>query len=80
MRKGQQHSEETKAKIAAAKEGKTFTPEHCAAIAFSLKDKKKTAAHKRAISEGIKAAHALKVGAIIDPALVKADVPAVPRV
>lgn len=61
MRKGQRHSEETKAKIAAAKAGKTFTPEHSAAISAALKGQKKSAAHRRAIGEGIKAAHAKKV-------------------
>lgn len=61
MRKGTAHSEETKAKIAAAKAGKLFTPEHSAKISEALKGRKKTAAHKLAISLGIKAAQALKV-------------------
>jgi len=61
MRKGTQHTEETKAKIAAAKVGKTFTPEHSQAISIALKGRKKSAAHKAAISKGIKAAHANKV-------------------
>lgn len=60
MRKGQNHSEETKAKIAAAKAGKTFTLEHSKAISESLKGRKKTAAHKAAISLGIKAAQEAK--------------------
>lgn len=60
MRKGTQHSLETKTKIAAAKLGKTFTEEHSAAISVALKGRKKTEAHKLAISQGIKAAHALK--------------------
>ena len=61
MRKGTQHSEATKAKIAAAKVGKTFTPEHSAAISASLKGQKKTAAHKHAISVGIKLSRANKM-------------------
>lgn len=60
MRKGQSHSEATKAKIAASKTGKTFTPEHSANIAAALKGRKKSAAWKKAISEGIKAARAKK--------------------
>jgi hypothetical protein len=60
MRKGQSHSEETKAKIAVAKAGILFTPEHSAKISEALKGRKKTAAHKAAISAGIKAAKAAK--------------------
>lgn len=60
MRKGQAHSEETKAKIAAAKAGKPFTPEHSQAISDALKGRKKTAAHKAAISAGIKASQVAK--------------------
>jgi len=74
MRKGQVHSEESKAKIAAAKVGKTFTPEHSAAISEALKGHKKTAAHRKAIAAGIKAARANKVVVGIDPALPGADV------
>jgi plasmid stability protein len=66
MRKGTQHSEETKAKIAAAKLGKTFTDEHSQAISAALKGRKKTTAHKLAISEGIKAAHANKQVTALD--------------
>lgn len=61
MRKGQEHSEETKEKIRLAKLGKTFTTEHSQAISVALKGRKKSAAHKKAISDGIKAAHAKKV-------------------
>ena len=60
MRKGQSHSEETKAKIAEAKVGKPFTPEHSQAISEALKGRKKTPAHKLAISVGIRAAQAAK--------------------
>lgn len=74
MRKGTFHSEETKEKIAAAKLGKTFTPEHSAAISAALKGQKKSAVHKRAISEGIKLAHANKVVIGVDPALEGTDV------
>lgn len=61
MRKGQAHSEETKAKIAAAKAGKTFTTEHSQAISNALKGQKKTDAHRAAISAGIRAAKAAKL-------------------
>jgi hypothetical protein len=61
MKKGQNHSEETKAKISAAKVGKTFTPEHSAAISVALKGHKKSVAHKLAIAKGIRAARANKV-------------------
>lgn len=61
MRKGQNHSEETKSRISASKLGTTFTPEHSLAISAALKGRKKSAAHKKAISEGIKAARANKV-------------------
>ena len=74
MRKGQVHSEETKAKIAAAKVGKTFTPEHSAKISEALKGHKKTAAHRKAIAAGIKAARANKVVIGVDPALPGTDV------
>jgi hypothetical protein len=74
MRKGQSHSEETKAKIAAAKLGKIFTPEHSAKISVALKGQKKTAAHKKAISVGIKAARANKVFVGVDEALPGSDV------
>lgn len=60
MRKGQSHSEETKAKIAAAKLGKLFTPEHSAAISAALKGREKTTAHKKAISLGIQKAKFIK--------------------
>lgn len=61
MRKGTHHTEETKTKIATTKVGKTFTPEHSAAIGNALRGQKKSAAHRHAIGEGIKAAHARKV-------------------
>jgi hypothetical protein len=61
MRKGTHHSEETKAKIATAKVGKTFTPEHAEAIGNALRGRKKSAAHRKAIGLGIKASHANKV-------------------
>lgn len=61
MRKGQVHTEETKEKIAAAKLGKTFTPEHSLAISQALKGQKKTAMHKAAIAKGIKLAKAKKM-------------------
>jgi hypothetical protein len=73
MRKGQVHSEESKAKIAAAKVGKTFTPEHSAKISEALKGHKKTAAHCKAIAAGIKAARANKVVVAVDPALPGTD-------
>lgn len=73
MRKGQSHSEETKAKIAAAKVGKIFTPEHSAKISASLKGQKKSTAHKKAISEGIRAARANRVVIGVDPAVPGAD-------
>lgn len=60
MRLGQSHSEETKLKIAAAKAGKPFTPEHAKAISEALKGRKKSAAHKAAISAGIRASKAAK--------------------
>ena len=60
MRKGQSHSEETKAKIRAAKLGKVFTEEHSQAISEALKGRKKTIAHKKAIAAGIRAAHAAR--------------------
>src|SRR5271166_4504239 len=63
MRKGTTHSEETKAKISAAKAGKLFTEEHSQKIAAALKGHKKTAEHKQAISDGIKAAHAARAAA-----------------
>jgi hypothetical protein len=74
MRKGQVHSEETKAKIRAAKVGKTFTPEHSAAIAEALRGQKKTEAHKKAISRGIRAAKVAKVTVGVDPAAPGMDV------
>jgi hypothetical protein len=61
MRKGQAHLPETKAKIAATKAGKLFTDEHAKAISEALKGRKKTAAHKAAISAGIKAAQVAKL-------------------
>jgi len=64
MLKGTSHSEATKAKIAASKVGKTFTPEHSAKIADALKGHKKSDAHKLAIREGIKAAKAAKAAAL----------------
>jgi hypothetical protein len=73
MRKGTRHTEETKAKIAAAKVGKTFTAEHSQKISEALKGQKKTAAHRRAISDGIKAARANKVVVGVDPALPGTD-------
>ena len=73
MRKGQSHSEETKAKIADAKDGKTFTPEHSAAISEALKGHKKTAAHRKAIAAGIRAVRANKVVIGVDPALPGTD-------
>jgi hypothetical protein len=66
MRKGQAHSEETKAKIAAAKAGIKFTPEHAKAISDALKGRKKTAAHKAAISAGIKAAQVVKDASVTE--------------
>ena len=60
MKKGTSHSEETKAKIAATKAGKLFTPEHSKAISDALKGKKKTAKHIEAISAGIKVAQLRK--------------------
>jgi len=74
MKKGQQHSQETKDKIAAAKIGKTFTPEHSAAISLALKGQKKTAAHKKAIAAGIRASKANKIVVGVDPALPGTDV------
>ena len=73
MRKGTKHSEETKLKIAAAKVGKTFTPEHSKAISEALKGQKKTAAHRKAIRAGICAAKANKVVVGVDPALLGTD-------
>jgi hypothetical protein len=73
MRKGQKHSEETKAKIAAAKLGKEFTREHSQAIAAALKGHKKTAAHKAAIAAGIKAAQAKRLAIGVDPAVSGTD-------
>ena len=73
MRKGQLHSEETKAKIAAAKLGKTFTPEHSQKISEALKGQKKSLAHRAAISKGIRAARANKVVIGVDPAVPGAD-------
>lgn len=61
MRKGTRHTEATKEKIATAKLGKAFTPEHSAAISVALKGQKKTISHKRAISEGIKLAKSRKI-------------------
>jgi hypothetical protein len=69
MRKGQNHSEETKAKISASKVGITFTPEHSQAISAALKGRKKSAAHKKAIAEGIRAARANRevASVVVDP-------------
>ena len=74
MRQGTNHSEATKAKIAAAKVGKTFTPEHSAKISVALKGQKKTAAHRKAISEGIKIAHINRVRVALDLAVLGSDV------
>lgn len=61
MRKGQSHSPETKAKISASKVGITFTPEHSQAISNSLRGKKKSLAHRKAISLGIQNSRLAKV-------------------
>jgi hypothetical protein len=78
MRKGTKHSEETKAKIAAAKLGKTFTPEHSAKISAALKGQKKSVAHCNAISKGTKLAHINRVrialGLALDLAVPGTDV------
>lgn len=80
MRKGTSHSPETKAKISAAKVGKLFTDEHSLKISEALKGQKKTAAHRKAIAAGIKAAHeakALLVKEVVEP--ITTEAPASPE-